>query len=273
MERLHLETLEERSLPNNLLGFGSGSDNDDLFKAASAASTFTILPQTARVGGEDYSKLSADWWQYAYSVPQDKSPWLDSTGANFAVNQSGKVWYLAGSFSTFDSSTGQGGGPASYDNPAVADRHVTLAKDKYLFFPILNSEWDNINLSAPTHRGDTHLTPNQLRDLTKAAADSVGNMSLTIDGVTLNYATLRDNFRTASPVFSYKIPDNSIYNFFGADVGARTVGPAVSDGYYVLLAPLPSGQHTINFTGAIPPQAPGDPGYAEDITYHINVPS
>jgi hypothetical protein len=67
-----------------------------------------------------------------------------------------------------------------------------------------------------------------------------------------------------APAFSLTFPDD---NFFGLPAG--TYAPAVTDGVYLLLAPLTPGAHTITFGGA---------GYAfgsisQDITYHLTVSS
>src|SRR5690242_20037969 len=42
--------------------------------------------------------LGNQWWQWAFSVPVDKSPFFDTTGANANVNNNGPVYFLAGIF-------------------------------------------------------------------------------------------------------------------------------------------------------------------------------
>ena len=61
-------------------------------------------------------------------------------------------------------------------------------------------------------------------------------------------------------MFSLLLPDD---NLFGLPAGAYA--PAVADGYYLLLAPLPPGPHTITFGGT------DGTGFSQDITYHITV--
>jgi hypothetical protein len=204
-----------------------------------------------------YSQLSAQWWQYALSVPTSQSPFLDQTGANFAVGQpSGNVLFLSGTFCD-NPNPGALCTPAS---PATAVRNIVMPTGKYLFFPILNTEQDNLNPFGPNFG----LTISQLRDFAAQPLATAENLSLQIDGKAIpNLA----NFRVTSPVFSYTLPANNIISFaVGAPVGAQTVYPAVADGYYALLSPLSQGAHTIRFTGDF---GPGN--FALDVTYHITV--
>src|SRR4029078_3606185 len=43
---------------------------------------------------------SAEWWRWLMSIPMEKNPANDTTGINCAENQSGPVWFLAGSTET-----------------------------------------------------------------------------------------------------------------------------------------------------------------------------
>ena len=42
------------------------------------------------------SRLSAQWWQWAISIPSLHNPLLDTSGANCMVGQHGPIWFLAG---------------------------------------------------------------------------------------------------------------------------------------------------------------------------------
>ena len=48
---------------------------------------------------DSFKKLSAEWWQWALSIPASVNPQRDGTGENAFVGQRGSVWFLAGSFS------------------------------------------------------------------------------------------------------------------------------------------------------------------------------
>jgi hypothetical protein len=53
-----------------------------------------------------------------------------------------------------------------------------------------------------------------------------------------------------------------------------TYSPAVDDGSYVMLKPLPIGAHTVHITatrGACPLDAPDNPGFSQDVTYDLTV--
>jgi hypothetical protein len=57
-------------------------------------------------------------------------------------------------------------------------------------------------------------------------------------------------------------------NLLGVDAG--TYSPAIDDGFYVTLAPLGVGQHTIHVTGATA-GCPLQPAFSVDVTYHLTV--
>jgi hypothetical protein len=60
-----------------------------------------ITPINRAFGDEPselFAKLSADWWQWALSIPTSVNPQTDPTGENAVVGQRGSIWYLAGVF-------------------------------------------------------------------------------------------------------------------------------------------------------------------------------
>jgi hypothetical protein len=214
-----------------------------------------VLPPDSHAYGKTYGEWSAAWWQYALSIPADKSPFLDQTGANFAVGQSGHVWYLSGTFCL--NANGQ---PCPPSMPATVVRNVELHAGKPLFFPILNAEADNLN--PATGKEDLGFTVDQLRAQAKAFTDdAIGNMTTTVDGRPIQNL---EQYRAVSPVFSYTLPANNIIGV----PGPLTVHTAVADGFYLMLAPLSVGQHTVHFTGAAP-----NFNFGLDVTYNITVTS
>lgn len=62
-----------------------------------------------------------------------------------------------------------------------------------------------------------------------------------------------------------EIPANDIWGLWQWGLIPGTYGPSVDDGMYVMLTPLPPGQHNIHFTAKL-----GD-GFELDVTYYLTV--
>jgi hypothetical protein len=111
-----------------------------------------IIPVNANAYGNTYGEWSAEWWQWALSIPAANSPISDTTGANCTQRQSGPVFYLAGT----------SGGHA-------VTRKCTVPTGKALFFPILNALWGAaVGDCVPTNSAVVC----NIADLRKLAADS-----------------------------------------------------------------------------------------------------
>jgi hypothetical protein len=91
-----------------------------------------------------------------------------------------------------------------------------------------------------------------LRSLAAAFVDSVVSHECKVDGRVVA------SYRVRSPSFSVLAPP-------GALVNAGATDPMVSDGYWVLLEPLKTGSHTINFKAAT------SDGFSVDVTYILTV--
>jgi hypothetical protein len=202
-----------------------------------------VLPIDSSPYGNTYGEWSARWWQWALSIPAATNPVLDETGANCAEGQSGPVWFLAGSFFS-----------------ATFERACTVPPDKALFFPIVNAAFGAAVFDCePTQPG----VPCNITVLRAAAAASMDPVTIeaSIDGVPVRH--LRD-FRVQSPVFSVTLPEGNV-----VEVPSGTYAPMVSDGYWLMLAPLSAGAHTIHFKNKIT----GGPfaGNATEVTYHLTI--
>jgi hypothetical protein len=86
--------------------------------------------------------------------------------------------------------------------------------------------------------------------------DQVTGVSARLDDVPLT--GLFENYRFDSPLFTFSYPADNVLGLPGP--GSTQ---AVADGFYVMLAPLSHGQHTLRFTanGAFP----------VDVTYRLTV--
>lgn len=183
-----------------------------------------IPPKATRT----YEELSAQWWQWGLSLPVTGHPFLGCPNPSDA-GQAGPVWFLAGQFGT-------------------TECDITVPPGKRLFFPLANAECSS--LEDPPFHGDT---AEEQRDCAKGFADAINidELFCEIDGVPVQNLA---SYRFVSPQFRFTAPTPWI---FGATGGT---GTAVGDGYYLLLAPLSPGSHTLHFGGN-----------GIDTTYHLTV--
>ncbi len=215
-----------------------------------------VLPPHSHAFGMTYGEWSAAWWQWAFSLPVDAHPLFDT--ADCSQGQSGKVFFLGGTFVTTVNPSGTVVG--------VANRNCTVPAGKALFFPIINTECSTLEGNGTTDA--------ELRECAKFFQDHAIDLEGTIDGVPLQNL---ESYRVQSPLFTYgPLPDNNVLQFFGipgADEGATS--PSVADGVYLLLAPLSVGNHTLHFSGGQSfSKAAGDPFDFEfelDVTYNLTV--
>lgn len=191
-----------------------------------------VLPESAvDLTGQTYGEWSAEWWQYVLSFPTSTNPLLDPTGADCAQRQTGNVFFLVGSFI----------------GPVVRDQcHVPGGQ--FLFFPLVNIVDVNV----------ANQTADELFKEVKHIEDGAHDLHASVDGVPVPIS--KPGFRTMSPAFSVTLKGK---NLFGLKPG--TYSPAVADGYYLLLTPLPAGAHTITFGGT------DGTRFTQDITYHLVV--
>src|SRR2546425_12917479 len=74
-----------------------------------------VLDIGATLGGLTYGQWSEKWWQWAFSV---------TTFDDCTVNQSGQMWFLAGS-----------------TDGKIDNRNCTVPSGKNIMFPTFNAEW------------------------------------------------------------------------------------------------------------------------------------
>lgn len=179
-----------------------------------------ILPPGATAFGKTYGEWVALYWQWVLAQPTTTNPQADPTGAFAGVAQSGPVWFLAGTFGT------------------SVTRNVTIPAGKAIFFPV--QPWifgSGVYDCEPTVAGVPCDVPT-LRAAAAVATDGSSVVEASIDGVPVNDVR---GYRATDPnSFSITVPaDNPL------GVPAATYAPQVADGYWLLLAPLSPGAHTI----------------------------
>lgn len=215
-----------------------------------------VLPPNSHAYGMTYGEWSAEHWQWLYSLQVSQNPLFQDGAVDLSLNQpDGPVWFLGGTFTTTPTPSGGVIG--------TAHRSGQVPPGKALFFPIIDSEWDN---AVPPGTPPTDFTTAELRANAAATIDAETGLACEIDGVSVKGLAnvLTTHYRVTSPVFDYTLPlTDNVDQFFGFDITGTVTG-AVADGVYLMLAPLKVGHHNIHFTGALP-------GFVLDITYDITV--
>ncbi len=194
-----------------------------------------VLPIDSNAYGKTYGEWAAEYWKWIASFAFEVNPQFDPDGRFCADGQSGEVWFLAATF-------GFGTPVRSCDVPA----------GKAIFFPIVPAVF-----FAPDDGPDEAT----VRALANESMDGVTTLECTVDGVPLE--DLFDQ-RAESPAFT--LPDTLLVDF-GFDPGDRF--PAVADGFWIMLAPLSSGEHKIRFSMEI--ETGPFAGQEHEVTYDLTV--
>jgi hypothetical protein len=200
---------------------GLEAPSDNLLAQTQAGnSNPRVIPPQARPHGRSYSEWSAAWWQWLWSAPVDVNPGLDETGEFVDYGQSGAVWFIAPNYGFGQSDV----------------RYATIPPGKMLFIDIAGF-FSSFEVEDPSV-----TTVEELRALCAEAVDQIGEIIFRVDNVPLQDI---ERYRVQSPTFEYVLPENNMFQWWGIPVGAGTYDPGVADGYYVMLAPLSAGEHTI----------------------------
>lgn len=126
---------------------------------------------------------------------------------------------------------------------------------KMLFFPLLA-------IAGLTHQREPE---HSLRNYNRSFINSTRELQVSIDGTDISTLVSLEPrvtpLRAASPAgfFTLDLPENNIFG-----VAAGQSYEAVADGFYLLVAPLSPGAHTIKF-GRI------SRNFAADVTYNLYV--
>ena len=200
-----------------------------------------VLPPNSAPHGNNYAGWSAAWWQWNLAQPIEGHPGLDSPDFDVSAGQSGSVWFL--------------GAPSG-----TVERTCTIPAGKALFFPMYNAECSS--LEADPFHGDT---AEEQRICANYWANHIVDRFCEIDGHAVKKP---ESYRVTSPQFTFWAPTPWIFG----DTGG--MGTAVGDGYYIFLAPLSHGEHTLRFGGRSHftlAEDGFDGDFPIDITYHLTV--
>jgi hypothetical protein len=189
-----------------------------------------VIPPHDDTYGKSYEEWSVAWYRWEFSLPATNHPVLDETGADCDRGQQGKVWFVAGLYSF----TGQ----------TEATRDCAIPDDKAVIFSILNFSWDNVPEDYPTS-STLGLTKQELTALCKASVRKPHTLAITLDGRKL---LKLEDYAIKPTLFTYTMNADSLYNaVYGVPFSGESPSPgAVECGYYLMLAPLSAGTHTLN---------------------------
>jgi hypothetical protein len=165
--------------------------------------------------GRTYAEWTARWWQWVLSIAKTENPLVDEDGKNCANNQSGPVWFLAGTLK----------GPA--------ERSCTLPADKAILFPVINVE-------ASVAEGDG-TTEEELAACVKFEMDQITDMRAMISGTNVNELK---QYRIQSPPFNVTLPADNVLG-----LPSQTT-KMMSEGYWLFLKPLEPGNYDLNSFGS-----------------------
>jgi len=179
-----------------------------------------ILPPQSQPHGKSYGEWAVKWWQWVMSIPADRNPLTDPTGAFAGEDQTGPVWFGAGTL----------GGSA--------ERSYTMPPSKAMFLPVFNAIFGaGVFDCGPTEPGVPCCVP-CLQATAAANTEAIGVLEVTIDGRPVKNVR---QYRASSPgPFAIHYPENSV-----AGVPAGDYFPQVADGYWLMLEPLANGPHEL----------------------------
>lgn len=203
-----------------------------------------VLRKNAKTLGYTPAQWCARWWQWANSIPAASNPIIDQTGEFAAVGQNGPVWFIGGVLG----------------NSGTAERTIKIPAGKALFMPVLNGMYFNYeNDPAP-------FTREQMRQGVSDYVNAADSESLS---AVLNGSEIPglEKFRFFAEFLDTAFPEDNAWTAIGAPVPAGLNGPAATDGYWLMLRPLPPGTHELRLRGSI--RSPYN--FDLDVTYHITV--
>jgi hypothetical protein len=203
------------------------------------AADISLFSPGSKPYGLTFGEWAARWQTWLYSIPGPKNPATDTTGKNCAQNQTGPVWFLAGT-------TG-----------GSVERACNIPAGKALLFPVIANECsykENPNLK----------TEAELRTCAVSPDNAVTDLELTIDGI--NFQDMA-KYRVQSPLFGITFSND---NLAGVSPGPTQ---GVADAFLAILHPLSAGNHILHFkAAAIQPAATGSSNsFVIEATYHLAV--
>jgi|ThiBiot_300_plan_2_1041538.scaffolds.fasta_scaffold00199_32 hypothetical protein len=168
-----------------------------------------VLDPQQKVGGITQSEYAELWWQWAMRLPDGVRAYQDPSGAQCGMNQSGPVWFLAGTEGTMR-----------------VNRRCDVPSGRFIFFPVIGM--------------NVHARPGKPIDCRTAMArardnnDKLVEASVMLDGQAIQRIGLH-RIRSAHCFDAYAKAKYLEHH--------EAYVPAASDGYWIMLGPLSDGIH------------------------------
>jgi hypothetical protein len=162
--------------------------------------------------GTSWEEWVIRWWRWCSTEPDETNPANDRTGIYCSHDQRyPNVWFLAGTF----------GGSVK--------RRCVIPRERSIFFPVVT---DRISYAEHNYL----KTEDQLSDYARSDLDYTSKCEVSVDGTRLKSEDIR---RVHTNLFKFKFAP-------GVENG---MSYAISDGYWVFLTPMHSGNHSLYFIG------------------------
>lgn len=179
----------------------------------------TVLSPGSTVAGKTIGEWGDAWWQWAMSQSVPNDAFTDANGSRAWANQSGSPVFFAAGIAGTMANTPQ-------------FRSFSVPANAYVMVPLLNGFCSNPP-DGPDLAGCLAFY--------KSAFDS---LKASIDGTPIAEATLFGHWEESGQQFNLTPAVDNIFGY------PTDVVPALSGGYYLMLAPFGDGaKHVINFGG------------------------
>ncbi len=192
-----------------------------------------VMPPNSTPLDRSYGEWHLAWWDWALSMPRATNPLLNADDEEDQDTADLPVW-----IGPYDASAGQAGHlwflAETHRNGWTVEREATIPAGKHLCFPLQNFllwGWPPIPEAEAWMRFYLGL----VLDTAEVACE--------IDGVPVENL---ERYRHQSPAVPLVVGEN---NFLERPAGQY--GMMVNDGYYLILAPLSVGTHTIHWTASM----------------------
>jgi len=203
---------------------------------ASSLEEYMVYPSDY-VDGKPVSDYINIWWQWTYTMPKELSPVRDLTGEFCNVEQKGNVWFLAGGYGS-----------------STIKRSCVIPEGKYIFFPVINMVY--------WPRYEDSLSCKNAKKSAALNNDELLSIEINLDSISAwNPANTR-------------ISSSECFDLLGLiprELDPPKVYPAATDGYWVMLKPLPKGAHTLTFKAQYNSENRAYSKMAQDIEYELTV--